>query len=80
MTAPSRLAIPQPPKYGGNRPKHRQVLSNVIVSAQGLCVVADEIQALDGSLTAEKAASYADDLSTILRSLKRIQNLIKKEV
>ena len=80
MTAPSRLAIPQPPKYGGNRPKHRQVLSNVIVSAQGLCVVADEIQALDGSINSEEAARLADDLSTILRSLKRIQNLIKKEV
>ena len=78
--APSRLAIPQPPKYGGNRPKHRQVLSNVIVSAQGLCIVADEIQALDGSINSEEAASYADDLSRIIRSLKRVQRLLTKEV
>ena len=78
--APSRLAIPQPPKYGGNRPKHRQVLSNVIVSAQGLCIVADEIQALDGSINSEEAASYADDLSRIIRSLKRVQQLLTKEV
>ena len=78
--APSRLAIPQPPKHGGNRPKHRQVLSNVIVSAQGLCIVADEIQALDGSINSEEAASYADDLSRIIRSLKRVQQLLTKEV
>ena len=78
--APSRLAIPQPPKYGGNRPKHNQVIGNVIVSAQGLCIVADEIQALDGSINSEEAASYADDLSRIIRSLKRIQQLLTKEV
>lgn len=80
MTAASRLAIPQPPKYGGNRPKHNQVIGNVIVSAQGLCIVADEIQALDGSINNEEAASYASDLSRIIRSLKRIQQLLTKEV
>lgn len=78
--APSRLAIPQPPKYGGNRPKHNQVIGNVIVSAQGLCIVADEIQALDGSINNEEAASYASDLSRIIRSLKRVQQLLTKEV
>ena len=80
MTAASRLAIPQPPRYGGNRPKHAQVIGNALTTASGICAALDEISELDGSLTAEKAASYADDLSTILRSLKRIQNLIKKEV
>lgn len=78
--APSRLAIPQPPRYGGNRPKHNQVIGNVIVSAQGLCIVADEIKTLDGSINSEEAASYADDLSHIIRSLKRIQQLLTKEV
>lgn len=80
MTAASRLAIPQPPKYGGNRPKHAQIIGNVIVSAQGLCIVADEIKTLDGSINSEEAASYADDLSRIIRSLKRIQQLLTKEV
>lgn len=80
MTAASRLAIPQPPKRGGNRPKHNQVIGNVIVSAQGLCIVADEIQALDGSINNEEAASYASDLSRIIRSLKRIQQLLTEEV
>lgn len=80
MTAASRLAIPQPPKYGGNRPKHNQVIGNVIVSAQGLCIVADEIKTLDGSINSGEAASYADDLSRIIRSLKRIQQLLTKEV
>ena len=80
MTAASRLAIPQPPKYGGNRPKHAQVIGNALTTASGICAALDEISELDGSLTAEKAASYADDLSTILRTHKRIQNLLKKEV
>ena len=80
MTAASRLAIPQPPKRGGNRPKHNQVIGNVIVSAQGLCIVADEIKTLDGSINSREAASYADDLSRIIRSLKRIQQLLTKEV
>ena len=79
MTTASRLAIPQPPKHGGNRPKHNQVIGNVIVSAQGLCIVADEIKTLDGSINSEEAASYADDLSRIIRSLKRIQQLLTKE-
>lgn len=78
--APSRLAIPQPPRYGGSRPKHAQVIGNALTTTSGICAALDEISELDGSLTAEKAASYADDLSTILRSLRRIQNLIKKEV
>ena len=78
--APPRLAIPQPPKYGGNRLKHNRIIDNTITSAQGLVLVLDEIAELDGSLNAEQAASYADDLSCIIRSLKRIQSLLQKAV
>lgn len=77
--APSRLAIPQPPKYGGNRPKHAQIIRNAVLSASGLCIAMDEIQTLDQSIDNEEAARLADDLSSILRSLKRIQSLLKKE-
>ena len=77
--APSRLAIPQPPKYGGNRPKHAQIIRNAVLSASGLCIAMDEIQTLDQSIDNEEAARLADDLSRILRSLKRIQSLLKKE-
>ena len=77
--APSRLAIPQPPKYGGNRPKHAQIIRNAVLSASGLCIAMDEIQTLDQSIDNEEAARLADDLSGILRSLKRIQSLLKKE-
>lgn len=77
--APSRLAIPQPPKYGGNRPKHAQIIRNAVLSASGLCIAMDEIQTLDQSIDNEEAARLADDLSNILRSLKRIQSLLKKE-
>lgn len=78
--APSRLAIPQPPRYGGNRLKHDRIISNAVIAASGLCYALDEITELDGSLSSEEAARLADDLSSILRSLKRIQSLIKKEV
>ena len=77
--APSRLAIPQPPRYGGNRPKHAQIIRNAVLSASGLCIAMDEIQTLDQSIDNEEAARLADDLSRILRSLKRIQSLLKKE-
>ena len=77
--APSRLAIPQPPRYGGNRPKHAQIIRNAVLSASGLCIAMDEIQTLDQSIDNEEAARLADDLSSILRSLKRIQSLLKKE-
>ena len=77
--APSRLAIPQPPRYGGNRPKHAQIIRNAVLSASGLCIAMDEIQTLDQSIDNEEAARLADDLSNILRSLKRIQSLLKKE-
>ena len=77
--APSRLAIPQPPRYGGNRPKQAQIIRNAVLSASGLCIAMDEIQTLDQSTDNEETARLADDLSTILRSLKRIQSLLKKE-
>ena len=78
--APSRLAIPRPPKYGGGRRSHNQIISGALISASGLCIGLDEITALDGSIDSEEAAGYARDLSNILRSLKRIQSLLTKEV
>lgn len=77
--APSRLAMPQPPKYGGNRPKHNKVIANAVIAAQGLCIALDEIHAIDDSVTPEEADRMAADLSNVLRSLKRIQSLLKKE-
>ena len=78
MTAPSRLAIPQPPKYGGSRPRHAQIVPSAIATIRGAAVALD-FDALDGSLDGEEAARLADDLSTIIRSLKRTQSLLKKE-
>ena len=78
-SARPRPAIPQPPRYGGNRPKHAQIIRNAVLSASGLCIAMDEIQTLDQSIDNEEAARLADDLSRILRSLKRIQSLLKKE-
>lgn len=75
----SRLTRPQPPKYGGNRKKHAQILESVAISLQGLAMVADEITELDASVTDEEAVRLADDLSKSIRSLNRIkQNLYRK--
>lgn len=81
-TAPTRLAIPQPPRYGGNRLKHKQIIANAITAGNGMRIALDEIadKGLDGSITTEEADQYTADLSEILRSLKRIQSLLKKEV
>lgn len=76
---PPRTPVPQPTKYGP-RPKHNQIISKAIVSANGICIALNEIAELDQSLTCDEAARYADDLAQIIRSLKRIQSLIKKEV
>ena len=76
-TAPSRLAIPQPPRFGPRR-KHSQIIERAVVTGEGLRLVFDEISALDGSLDKEEADRYAADLSQLIRSLKRIQSLLKE--
>lgn len=75
----SSLTRPQPPKFGGNRKKHAQILESVAISLQGLAMVADEITEFDASVTDEEAVRLADDLSKSIRSLNRIkQNLYRK--
>ena len=74
--APSRLAIPQPPRYGGNRPKHAQVIGNALTTTSGICAALDEISELDGSLTAEKAASYAAQLGEIIGTMERVGSML----
>lgn len=73
----SKLAMPQPPKYGPRR-KHKQVLESMAASLGGLAILADEIKALDSSVDKEEAARLADDLSSGIRSLNRIKQLLKE--
>lgn len=79
MTAASRLAMPQPPKYGGNRLKHNQIIDNAVIAGKGMRIVLDEITELDQSITNEEAGRLASDLSEVIRSLKRIQTMLNRK-
>lgn len=79
-TPPSRFAMPQPPRYGGNRRKHLQVLDALATALAGASIAAADIEAagLDSTVTAEEATRLTGDLSTSIRSLQRINNLLKE--
>lgn len=69
---------PAPPKYGGNRKRHLQVIDSIVASLAGLAIAADEITAPDASITSEEATRLTDDLSTSIASLRRLNNLLKE--
>ena len=77
--APDTHTRPQPPKYGGNRLKHLALLNNAVNAGNGLAFGLNELQELDTSVTAEEARRLSSDLTTIVRSIKRIQNLLNKK-
>jgi hypothetical protein len=78
---PSKLAMPQPPRYGsGNRRKHLQVLQALTATLDGATHAADAITDLDGSVTQEEAAQLARDLSRQIQSLNRIKALLKERI
>jgi len=79
VTTAPRLAMPQPPKYGGNRLKHNQIIENAVIAGKGMRIVLDEITELDQSITNEEAGRLASDLSEVIRSLKRINSLLIKK-
>ena len=79
VTSASRLAMPQPPKYGGGRLKHNRIIENVTLAGRGMCTVLDEITELDQSITNEEAGRLAPDLSELIRSLKRIQTMLNRK-
>ena len=69
---------PAPPKYGGNRRKHLQVLEALAASLSGLAIAADEIKELDSSVTNEEASHLRADLLKSIKSLNQINNLLKE--
>lgn len=71
------FALPQPPKYGGNRRKPAQVLEKAIDALHGLTMATAELSDLS-ALTDEQAARATSDLSKAIRELNRIRNLIKE--
>lgn len=74
-----RLAVPQPPRYGGNRRKHAQAIAAMNLSLSGYALVASEITELDASVTTEEAARLADDLSNSIRALTRLKQLLTRK-
>jgi hypothetical protein len=69
-----------PPKYGGNRRKHAKQLDAMLTGLSGYQIIADGItdSGLDSSITNGKAAHLTDGLSKALRSLNRINTLLKE--
>lgn len=70
---------PAPPKYGGNRKRHLQVIESIATSLAGLAIVADEITELDKTVTCEEATRLSGDLSKSLAALRRLNALLSKE-
>lgn len=68
------------PKYGGNRKRHLQVVESINTSLSGLAFAADEITALDDTITSEEATRLSGDLSKSLASLRRLNALLSKEI
>lgn len=72
------LAIPQPPRMGGGRRKHLQMLQAMTTALAGIAGAAEEINGLDSSVTQEEAAQLVRDLSRQIRSLNQIKALLKE--
>jgi ParB family chromosome partitioning protein len=70
---------PAPPKFGGNRKKHLQVIESIAASLSGLAIVAEEITELDKTVTCEEATRLSGDLSRSLAALRRLNALLNKE-
>lgn len=75
----SELTRPQPPKFGGNRRKHAEVIDSISNSLSGLATVADGITEFDNTVTTEEAARLADGLTTSIRSLNRLKQTLTRK-
>lgn len=78
VTPASQLAMPQPPKLGGNRRKHAQQIDALIIQIDGATAAFEGITDLDRSVTTTEAARLADGLSEAMKTLRKIHNLIKE--
>lgn len=67
-----------PPKYGGNRRKHLQVIEALVSNVAALAIAAREITDLDHTVTAGEAARLTDDLSKEIKALTDLNKLLKE--
>jgi hypothetical protein len=77
VSAPN-LTMPQPPKMGGNRRKHLEIIDALLVMLAGAVMALDGVDTLDNSVTTEEATRLTGGLSKQIRSLNRINQLIKE--
>jgi hypothetical protein len=63
---------------GRNPRKHREQLDALVVAVDGACAAFEYVTELDKSIDAEEAARLRGDLSKQIRSLNRINQLIKE--
>lgn len=76
--AESKPATPKKGLNPRNRRKHHQVIDQIAISMSGLAIAADDITELDQSVTAEEAARLKDDLSKSIKSINKINTLLKE--
>ncbi len=73
-----RLAAPQPKRNGGNRRKHLEQFDALTAALFGAVTAFDGVTELDQSVTKEEATRLTGDLSKQIRSLNRINSLLKE--
>lgn len=74
-----RLAVPQPPKFGGwNRRKHVAQIESLITVIEGAVTAFVGLRDLDGSVTREEASRLKADLSVQIKALADIRKLIEE--
>lgn len=77
-TAEPPARPPAPPKFGGGRRKHLGQIEALIATLDGVVMAFDGVDGLDRSIDAGEAARLTGDLSRQIRSLNRINSLLKE--
>lgn len=67
-----------PTKVHGPRPNHLKMLSRIIVSLSGTAMALDAIEEVNDTVNAEEARRLMSDLSPSIRSINRINKLLKE--
>lgn len=71
------LVIPQPPKMGGNRRKHLQVLEAMSNSWDAHHIICGEIEEFDSSVTPADARSLSRAVAIAIKDLNRFSRMLK---
>ncbi|RIU10079.1 hypothetical protein D2E94_10890 [Mycobacteroides abscessus] len=79
--APEPEVIPGlPTKVKGPRPNHLKMLTRIVVGLSGTVMALDGIEEVNDTVNAEEARRLMSDLSQSIRSLNRINKLLKERI